>query len=179
MGLQDVLILIPLSARYYVAFFDGHTPSYIKANQVNTLTQEQIFEINEVIINNCYKKCVGNCKFALERALSTFEYQSPCATYSGGSGVQFGATLKKEIFYHASDRDAWELFIGNSWTQFKGLSRNDICLCGSTKKFKKCCIAKVKVCFRMYADIEHKRTYYQVHDDAICEKAIAEFYGSE
>jgi uncharacterized protein YchJ len=174
-GMRDVMLLIPLSGKYYAVFYDGHIPSYLLSNKVNELSQVQVDEINEVIINNSYTKCIGNNREALERALTKFEYQSPAATFSGGNGIHMGATLKKEVFLYATDKRAWELFTGSDWFHYRDLGRNDRCACGSGKKFKKCCSEYIEICVRMYDDIENNRDNYRVNDNAIGEKGIAEF----
>ena len=179
MGMRDMMILIPLSGRYYTVFYDGCIPSYLSSNKVNALTQVQVDEINEVIINNSYTKCISNNQEALERALTKFEYQSPSATIAGGNGTHMGATLKKEVFLYDVDKKAWDLFTGNDWVYYTALDRNDRCACGSGKKFKKCCSEYIEICIRMYADIEHDRGNYKINDNAIGEKGIAEFYSTD
>jgi len=176
MGMSDMMILIPLSGKYYAIFYNGYIPSYISSNKVNALSQVQVDEINKVIINNSYTKCICNNREALGRALTKFEYQSPSATIAGGNGVHMGATLKKEVFLYDRDKKAWELFTGNDWVHYRDLGRNDRCACGSGKKFKKCCIEYIEICVRMYVDIEHERDNYKISDYAIGEKGLAEFY---
>lgn len=179
MGMRDMMLLIPLSGKYYAIFCNGRIPSYLLSNTVNILSQVQVDEINEVIINNSYTKCIGNSQVALERALTKFVYQSPSAILAGGNGTHSGATLKKEVFLYERDKMAWELFTGNEWVHYRGLGRNDSCACGSGKKFKKCCAEYIGICLRMYDDIEHKRDNYKVNDNAIGEKGIAEFYNKD
>lgn len=152
-----------------------HIPPYISTNKVNDLNEIQIDEINEAIINNSYNKCISNNREALERAHTKFEYHSPSATMAGGNGVHMGATLKKEVFLYQRDKQAWELFIGNEWVNYRDLGRNDKCICRSGKKYKKCCMEYAEICIRMYSDIENERDDYKVHNDAIGEKGIAEF----
>ena len=178
-GMKDLMILIPLSSKYYVIFFDGQIPDYISKSRINTLLQEQVELINEAIINNSYTKCIGSNRDSLEGATSKFEYQSPSATYAGGNGTVFGATLKKEVFFYQLDKEAWELFKSSSWVEYRELGRNDKCACISGKKFKICCKDKIDICKRMYSDIEQNRNNYKVHDDAIGEKCIDEFHAKE
>lgn len=175
MGMRDMMLLIPLSGKYYAIFYNGNIPLFLSSNKVNALNQVQADEINDVIINNSYTKCISNNREALERALSKFEYLSPSTTIAGGNGTHMGATLKKEVFLYERDKKAWELFTGNDWINFRDLGRNDKCACGSDKKLKRCCIEYIEICERMYADIEHDRDNYKVNDDAIGEKGIAEF----
>lgn len=179
MGMRDIMLLFPVSSRYYAVFYNGQVPPYISSNKINLLTQSEIDEINEVIINNSYFKCVANSYEALERVSEKFEYKSPAATYAGGNGTFMGATLKKEVFFYDRDKKAWELFTSNDWTNFRGINRNDQCACGSGKKYKKCCIDYVGICERMYDDILYERQNYKVHDDVVGEKSIVEFSGRE
>ncbi|WP_436236361.1 hypothetical protein [Paenibacillus sp. LjRoot153] len=73
---------------------------YIRAQTLNVLTLEEVREINKVIINNSYKKCVGREKVALLEALSYFNWSSPSSVHLGHhSGRVSGSTLKKEIFF--------------------------------------------------------------------------------
>lgn len=179
MGMKDVMLLIPISANYYVALYDGDKPGYISLNDVNSLSQEQIDEVNEVIINNSYLKCIGKDKASLQRVLPKFEYKSPAGTMAGGSGFTFGATLKKEVFLYKRDRLAWELFTGLEFGRYINLQRNEKCACGSGKKYKNCCIEIGEICKRMYKDIEYKRCDYLVNDAAVIERPLAEFYAKE
>jgi hypothetical protein len=179
MGMQDVMLLIPISAKYYVVLYDGDKPGYVSPSIVNNLNQEQIDEINEVIINNSYLKCISYDRAAIERALPKFEYESPAMTMAGGSGFTFGATLKKEVFLYPRDRQAWELFTGYNLGQYINLKRNDKCACDSGKKYKKCCYEIGEICKRMYTDIGYKRENYSVHEDAVTERPLAEFSGKE
>lgn len=182
MGMQDVAILIPISAKYYAVVYNvhnGNKPGYIVANTLNDLSQSQIDELNEVIINNSYLKAISYDRAALERALAKFEYHSPSMAIAGGSGFTMGATLKKEVFLYPRDRQAWELFVSNQWVNYWHLERNDLCACGSGKKYKKCCYEIGEICKRMYKDIEYKREDYAVHEEATVERPLAEFHAKE
>lgn len=177
MGLKDVMILLPLSAKYYVAVTHGNSPSYIKDNRINTLSQSQIDEINEAIINNSYRKCVGFNDEAMRRTLPKFKYSSPSEIFAGNDdGVYMGATLKKEVFFYQHDKKSWNMFIRHNWMIYSKLNRNDKCACGSGLKFKKCCEKHYKVCKRMMDDIASERGDYPVSQYAVVEKPISEFH---
>jgi len=178
-GLRDVMLLLPLSGKFYAVFYNGQVPQYISSARMNTLNRDEIDEINEVIINNSYIKCVTNNREAIERVAYKFVYESPSATYAGGNGTVMGATLKKEVFFYGRDKRTWQLFTENEWTQFRDLKRNDMCACGSGKKFKKCCVENINICKRMYEDIVYKHQNYQIADTAIVEKSITEFASKE
>lgn len=179
LGLKDVMILVPLSSQYYIVFYHGRKPGYIQPQTMNTLTAEQVKEINRVIINNSYKKCVGNEKSALLEALPLFEWSSPSATYIGyNSGRVSGSTLKKEIFFYERDKRAWELFTEPTHHRnYNELGRNDICRCGSGKKFKVCCYddyEEVKRIWRTISD-KHLAERVSVHPTAQVEQSIFSF----
>lgn len=178
-GFKNTIILIPISSKYYAIYYNGNIPDYINKNCVNELSQEQIDEINDVIINNSYVKCVGYNKSTLDKALIKFKYRSPSAVYAEfNSGAIIGATLKKEVFFYERDKKVWEFFTSAIWIKYKNLGRNDRCLCGSGKKFKKCCIEYYKGARRIMDRIIRKENplNYKVSKYATVEKSIDEFY---
>ena len=178
-GLKNVIILIPISSKYYAVYYNGRIPDYINRDCVNTLNEEQINEINSVIINNSYVKCIGYSRNALDKALLKFKFESPSAIYAGfESGATMGATLKKEVFFYEKDKKIWEFFTSIIWTKYSGLRRNDRCLCGSGKKFKNCCIDYYQGAKRiMDSIISNENTLnYMVSEYATVEMSIDEFY---
>ena len=179
MGLKDVMILIPLSGEYYALFYNGKNPDYISDDTVNNLSQVQVDEVNEIIINNSYKKSICNSKDAINRVINKFEYVSPTSMFTGGNGINSGAILKKEIFFYKMDKKTWDMFTSDNWNFYRKLNRYDKCACNSGKKLKKCCISHLKACERMYIDIVNEKEDYKVHEDAIAEKRIAEFYKND
>lgn len=174
MGLKDVLILIPLSCEYYIAFINGHSPDYIRINSINALTISETDEINTAILNNSYLKCIGLKKDSLERIKNNFLFESPSAIYAGGNNIHYYASLKKEVFFYPFDQNAWDMFCGHDWMKFSHLGRNDECACGSGKKFKNCCRDYYLVCKRMMDNIVRKTGDYRVHDECMVEKPISE-----
>ncbi len=96
--------------------------------------------VNSTILNNSYIKAVARKKERLEEVLDSFEYGSPTQTFAGGNPVGFsmGFTKKKEVFFFEEDRKAYSLLDNMTIMVYKKLDRNDICACGSFKKFKKC-----------------------------------------
>lgn len=181
-GMRNIMLLIPLSSSFYALFYDGKKPYYIKNDRINVLDNNQVEEINSIIINNSYKKCVCKNKNALLSAINCFNYEDPTAFFGFGKKdeVNIGAILKKEVFLHEIDKKAWELFINLKWFNFKNSKRNDICICGSGVKYKKCCMESVRICERMYSDIENTDyRNYKVNDNAYLEESLFEFYKNE
>lgn len=139
-GLNETLILIPISARYYIAYWNTKRDFFIEPEKINLLSEEEIRQINNAIINNSYVKCVGKKRERIEEVLSTFKVSSPSQIFAGGnpSGFSMGSIKKKEVFFYEDERQAWELLEFMTFMFYKDLKRNDICKCGSGKKFKRC-----------------------------------------
>jgi hypothetical protein len=76
----------------------------------------------------------------LSEVLPVFKESSPTQTFAGGNpdGFSMGSIKKKEVFFYESERKAWELLEFMTIMSYKDLGRNDICKCGSRKKFKRC-----------------------------------------
>jgi hypothetical protein len=178
-GLKDVLLLVPLSDKYYIVYYDGKKPDYIQPTLVNNLSDDQVEEINKIIINNSYKKCVGSNEESLIKAVSLFKYKSPSATYVGyNSGAVSGATLKKEIFFYENDEKAWNIFTEPMlFIKYKNLGRNNLCGCGSNKKFKVCCLIYFDEVKRIWETISDKSLSIKikVNPSAIIEQSIWSF----
>ncbi|UZP70674.1 DUF4238 domain-containing protein [Paenibacillus polymyxa] len=98
LGLKDVIMLIPLSRKYYIAYFNGEKPSYIKSNDINVLSNEQIREINRTIINNSYIKYIGQNRKSLEEVVDKFRYESPSRSLVGFKSGKKTAALRKKRF---------------------------------------------------------------------------------
>ncbi|MFN0221498.1 MULTISPECIES: DUF4238 domain-containing protein [Paenibacillus] len=182
-GLNDVFILIPISCKYYAVYYHGKKPNYIQKNKINVLTEHQVDEINKVIINNSYVKCVGYSKESLERVLLTFKSQSPASTYTQyKSGALGGATLKKEVFFYEKDQIAWEMFTeGTFFVNFKDLERNDPCGCKSGKKLKKCCIEPFSIIKGFLGTFSDEKIHEKIrpHPKAVTEYSVTEFFSKE
>lgn len=161
MGLKDTIILIPISKNFYVVYYHGDAPKYILPNKVNTLNELQVSDINRIIINNSYRKCISYSKEALEDALEKYEYRSPSGIMSGSdNGPYFGATLKKEIFFYSRDEKAWELIRDlNKWDIYENIGRNEKCPCGSNEKYKKCCLEALETAKRIIAPFAAVQAY--------------------
>lgn len=161
MGLKDTIILIPISKNYYAVYYHGDIPKYIHQNKLNTLDKYQVSDINRIIINNAYDKCISYNKEGLVDALKKYEYESPSEIMAGSdNGPHFGVTLKKEIFFYYRDQKAWELITFlNKWDIYYNVGRNDKCPCGSNEKYKKCCLGALEVAQKIIAPFAAKQAY--------------------
>lgn len=163
MGLKDTMILIPISKNYYSVYYHGNVPRYINQNQINILNEIQTDEINGVIINNTYHKCISNSKESIEEVLKKYKFQAPSEILAGDSDdkLSYASVLKKEIFFYSRDKKAWELisFFYHDWGKYDGVGRNDNCPCGSGEKFKKCCLEPLVIAKRIIAPFAAKQMY--------------------
>lgn len=180
MGLKDVLILIPLSSKYYVVYFHGKAPEYIKRECINALTEQQVRAINRIIINNSYIKCVGYSSETLREGLQSYTFKSPSSVYMEYTdGSVGGATLKKEIFFYENDEIIWRMLTEPSnFIKYRELGRNDMCGCNSGKKFKKCCFdnfSKVRSIFTTFSDKDIS-VKIKVHPSSVTELGVTEFF---
>ena len=131
-GFSDCLILIPLSSKYYVAYYNGNfqLDKPIKSDKIYELTGNDLLNINKVIIRNGYKKCIAMHQDALE---AVKEYKtSICGTVGIVMGYSNGAyrsyTVKKEVFYRDIDQDIFDHFIEyySSLAKFKEMNHRKI-----------------------------------------------------
>lgn len=176
-GLKDGLLLIPLSSKYYVVYYDGNKPYYIQRNKINELNDSQVKEINRVIINNSYVKCVSYNKEALIEALKVYIYKSPSVIYAGSySGHVMGNNKKKEVFFYDKDEEAWEFYQLHKFNRYDELGRNDPCSCGSGMKFKQCHLEKYELAKKISIPFQFVDTRkYFVAPNVTIEKSIGAF----
>jgi hypothetical protein len=172
MGLKDTIILIPISKKYYAVYYHGNVPRYITSNRINILNEMQVNEINKVIINNSYRKCISYSNEALVSALEKFEDQSPSEIYAGyGDKLLYAATRKKEVFFYDRDKKAWQFIETPNWDRYYNIGRNDICPCGSNIKYKKCCLEPLSIAEAIISPFMAKREFpfatVDVNKDAI------------
>ncbi|MBT2584252.1 DUF4238 domain-containing protein [Planococcus sp. ISL-109] len=179
-GLKDVVIFIPISNKYYISYFHGNKPYYISSNKVNELFDQQVREVNKVIINNSYNKCIGTNKYDVEEGVKVFKDSSPIlSTMYHQDGYKSGTTMKKENFYYSTQDDILEFFIKNQFWYNKEFRRNDPCPCGRDKKYKKCCKELNESVNRIIKETDDLRNNYSsvmVNPKATIEKGIAEFF---
>ncbi len=139
-GLNETLILIPISSKYYVVYWNTKDEFICKEEVVNILSDKDLLLINNTIINNSYKKSIGQKKERIEESLKFYRFSSPTQIYAGGgpSGHFMGSIKKKEIFFYEEESEVYRMLEHASFTIYRDLERNDRCACKSGKKFKKC-----------------------------------------
>lgn len=139
-GLNETLILIPVSSSYYIAYWNTKRDFFLKKDSINILNEEGVKQINNTIINNSYIKCAGMKNEKIEEILPEFIESSPTQIFAGGNPKNFsmGAIKKKEVFFDKDEREAWDLFKFHHSMNYKNLGIYDLCKCGSGKKFKWC-----------------------------------------
>ncbi|MCX6756287.1 MAG: DUF4238 domain-containing protein [Candidatus Nomurabacteria bacterium] len=139
-GLNETLILIPISSTYYIAYWNTKNSFILKEDTIIYLDESEIELFNNTIINNSYNKCAGKKRADIEKSLLNFKYASPTQTFAGGNpdGYSMGSINKKEVFFYEEERKAWDLFKSHNFNVYKELGRNEKCKCGSGKKFKYC-----------------------------------------
>lgn len=139
-GLNETIILIPISSSFYIAYWNTKDNFFIQKDEINILNEDELKLINNTIINNSYVKCIAKKTERIEDVLESYEWASPTNFYAGGSpsGYYMGSIKKKEVFFFEEERKAYELLKFGGIMQYKKLGRNNLCACGSKKKFKKC-----------------------------------------
>lgn len=139
-GLQETLILVPISSSYYIALWNSKYGFGVKPNTIHFVDKELLHIINRAILNNSYIKCVAQKKERLEEVQNEFITQYPSQVFAGGNpkGYSTGAVLKKEVFLTDIETEANDLLHFPFLEKYRKAKVNDPCPCGSQKKFKKC-----------------------------------------
>lgn len=185
-GMKETMILIPLNAKFYAVFYNGHIPNYIAKDKITVLLPEEVQKINDVIIRNSYVECVGKYKQELERVkddeIISFSPSKCLMRYSDGTIKDH--IIKREVFFYEED---WDLD-KNSYTymteyleKIKGkIGRNSLCICGSGRKYKHCCMHKYGLVKDILFAIQNEGAVsYSVPGAVEVEAAIEEFTGKE
>lgn len=153
-GLKNTIVLIPISKNYYGMFVNGDLPDNfnLSLDSINELNWDQTQIINDVIYNNCYEKCISldkNELDRLEKKKSTFGDLMAFANFASGKSASF--KIKQEVFFTDDEYEMHEYFNQYRWgdIKFKNCRVNELCPCGSNKKYKKCCRDKVERCKRV------------------------------
>ena len=107
-GMKDVIALFPISKHYYICYFNGAKPNYIKSNKFNLLTEKEVKEVNQVIINNSYMETAGSSIESIRSVLPFYRHTYPHTIMAGGEGYSFGNDLRKEVFFYEKDKELWE-----------------------------------------------------------------------
>lgn len=187
-GFSNCLIMIPISAKYYIVYFHGDfsLSKPVVPNTIYELNPVDTLSINKVIVRNSYNKCIAMHQEELEE-IQKFR-STTCGTtgtimqYDDGSFRSY--TLKKEVFFYDDDADLFENYVPycSQLIKFKNqhgrdIGRNDKCLCGSGKKLKKCCHKKYGQAKFIYDMICYKQTDWMHTQSNYVEMPINEFWG--
>lgn len=121
----------------------------IDLDTINNLNENQTYTINRIIFNNSYEKCISlNEKdiLSLEKKNATYGDSMTFAKFDGGNSAAF--KIKQEVFFNDAEYEMYQYFEKYEWadSKFKQISANNLCPCGSNKKYKKCCRNKVERC---------------------------------
>ncbi len=134
-GLRETIILIPLSSKYYAVFWNSDSGNIFNESHINIVDDSISENINRVILNNSYKKCVGSKKEVCDVVQEKFLFESPSSILAPG----FYFIKKKEVFWEEKEAFFWKSFKRHDLPEkFDKIERNDPCPCKSGKKFKKC-----------------------------------------
>lgn len=185
-GMKETMLLLPLSAKYYVVFFSGNVPRYIEKNTFNYLDDSALQEINDVIYQNSYVKCAGFDETEIIRLSNKdFSLFSPTKTilkYDDGSIAD--RITKREVFIYDIDKDMDDNSISYSGDYINKIKNkiysNDKCICGSGKKYKHCCMEKYeRVREIMYGVQNPNSVDYTIPNAVLVESSITVFIGKE
>lgn len=186
-GLKNTLVMIPLSSKYYIVFFDGDLKieSLLYKDKINTLENNGLLAFNKVILRNSSKSCVAMHKNVLEmmkKYKATTSFPQAIVKYNNGRYGSF--SLKREVFFYDFDYDMFDNFIKylNEINQVeknlgRKLGRNDYCFCGSGKKLKKCCIEKYNRAKLIEKGIRENSTRWFHNGNSTVEVPVSQFWG--
>lgn len=185
-GMIQTMLLLPLSSKFYVVFYNGRAPQYIVRNRYIILVAAEVEEINNVIFQNSYVKCVAKHKGELERVISnTILLSEPGkVTACYAKNIITDYVTKREIFLYKEDQDLYRhsfTYMADYMNKIRGkIGRNSLCVCGSGKKYKRCCMSKYDLAKDILWATQHPESVdYNIRGATISEVAIAEFVGHE
>lgn len=183
-GFKNTIIFIPLSPKFYIVFYHGNKPNYIIPNKYSTLEMNQIKEINNIIAKNSYNKTVSSQSEPLEEIkLEKESKSSPIRSimYYENGDVSI-TTVKKELEFYDSEllfsQNYFELLNQYKKDYERKIKRNDICLCGSGKKYKKCCLWVHERCLDIVREIkDQEHDWFSIDPSLKVEKGIEIYKG--
>lgn len=185
-GMKETMLLLPLSAKYYVVFFSGNVPKYIEKNTFNYLDDSALQEINDIIYQNSYVKCAAYNEAEIYRLKEKdFPYSSPSKTimkYDNGNITD--RIIKREVFIYDIDKDinrSYSNLLMDYMNNVKGkINRNDKCICGSGKKYKRCCMTKYDRAKEIIHNVQNPKSVdYTIPNAVDVESSITVFTGKE
>lgn len=182
-GMKETMILLPLTSKFYIVFFSGHVPVYIRSNTFSILKYDDIKEINNVIFKNSYVKCVGKNENELKRVKDNCEKPTKCLIKYKDNTIQ-SRIIKKEVFLYDEDENMKTMYIqyiATYMNEIRGkIKRNDKCICGSGIKYKKCCMKKYENAARILRDNQNPEGgNYIIPGVMTVEDSILEYTGPQ
>lgn len=175
-GLKNTMLLIPISSSYYIIFYNGIVPAFLEEGRIVSLKEDEILEINSVIFNNSYIKVSGEHEEILKKLLEGYDdnkSRTQCIIgMNNGKSIFFNN--KKEVFLYKKDEEIYNIYADPiTLSKYLFMKRNDMCACGNSKKYKKCCIEKGEKCKEMYKDIKmYLIDKYRISNELIVERNI-------
>lgn len=176
-GLKNTLVLVPISSEYYAMFVNGQLPDnfIIESEHINKLTEIQTEIINNVIYNNSYEKCIAlNEKEInkLKKKNSTLYDSEVITNFKSLDLVMF--KVKQEVFFTDDEYEMYKYYESLEWAdkKFGDCGANNLCPCGSNKKYKKCCRDKVKRCNRILNMIHYQQDDLLINKKNGIEKSV-------
>jgi len=155
-GLKETMILIPIQTKYYLVFYNGKNELNLDDNKVNFLSKDEVTLINTAIYNNSYNKvALKNADdFSTVDKERIVEKSPETCIMKFADGHTEAAGIKREVFLLKEHQESFDFFRNFSFNKYVNLGRNDKCLCGSNKKFKKCCIEKYNIASEMFENLK-------------------------
>jgi hypothetical protein len=154
-GVKGSIIFLPISKDYYALLLDKDMTIDFSIDKINELSEDQTQKINNIIYNNATEKIIGvrNFQYNFENT-NSFGDERCYVGYANSSSRAW--KKKKEIFYFEQQQHIYDTFQKFEWVDYRKLGRNDLCHCGSGKKYKKCCMEIDKRCNTIMQNIKNK-----------------------
>ncbi len=142
--------------------------------------------MKKVIVRNSYRKCIAMHQDDLEKIKP---FKSKISSPRGiimkyADGIYHSCMTKKEVFFYDIDEDIYNNYIKycSKLIEYqeqnkKPIHRNDRCICGSGKKFKKCCREKYQQPKFIMDMIQKGKSDWIGIKGGCVEKTINEFWG--
>ncbi|MCR5430428.1 MAG: DUF4238 domain-containing protein [Eubacterium sp.] len=183
-GLIDTMILLPLSSKIYIVFYNGNKPQFLKKREIITLNNEEVERINRVIIENAYHFCCGEKEEEFNKYLDNIDGAilpgKTIATQE--NGVIRGYNTKKQVFFYEIDNEVFtyfEKYVSDYQTKIQGkIRRNNMCYCGSGKQYKKCCKEKMERTMQVFEELQEMKNY-TIPSANVVERPILDYTGYE
>ena len=189
-GFINTLVMLPISSKYYALFYNGKLSlsKLLHEKGIIEIDDDDLLLLNRVILRNSYRKCIAMHENDLSDASkNNATCDGPTNVLIHHSNESFSEfEIKKEVFFYDIDLEIFNMYpqyISNL-QQFKkkhkrNISRNDLCLCGSGKKYKKCCIDKYKESQRIFQRIMLKDSSWMCTPSNCVEYPIHSFWGTK